>query len=137
MATRSTLDELIKFLERQVTDEDDATASYRAFAGIADELGHHSIGATLRGIAEDEHKHSQLLGQIVRRLSWAPESAKLQRPYPQTYGQWADLGADIKETDPNLSDEVNDALCKIAAEEPGMDDAQRFLVNKAGELGIT
>lgn len=139
MTTGSTLNELIEFLKHQVTDEDDATASYRAFAGVADRLGHHSVGATLRGIAEDEQKHSLLLRQIVKQLSWISESGpvELQRPFPQTYDDWADLGIDIGAKDPSIKDAVYRALTKIYEGTPDADEAKRWLVNKAGELGVT
>lgn len=139
MATGPTLDKLIEFLKHQVTDEDDATASYRAFAGVADSLGHHSVGIMLREIAEDEARHRVRLEQAVRALSalWAHGSTELPRLFPKTYGDWADLGMDIKEKDSSLSGEVNDALTKIYGEAPDADGAKRWLVGKAGELGVT
>lgn len=139
MTTEPTLDRLIEDLKHRATDEDDATADYRALAGIADSLGHHNIGATLRGIAEDEARHRVRLEQTVKTLStlWTPGSTELPRLFPKTYGDWADLGMDIKEKDSSLSGEVNDALTKIYEEAPGADDAKRWLVRKTGELGVT
>jgi len=139
MTTESTRNELVEFLRHQVTDEDDATASYRAFAGVADRLGYYSVGVMLREIAEDEARHRVRLEQTVRTLSalWAPGSTEFNRPFPQTYGDWADLGTDIKEKDPGFSDEVNDALTRIYEEAPGADEAKRWLVGRADELGIT
>lgn len=137
MTTEPTLDRLIEELGGQLEDEKAAFTKYQSLAMVADSLGHSSAGATLRNISEDEQRHFRLLGQMVKQLSWAPGSTELNRPYPQTYGEWADLGADIKETDPDTSEEVNDALTKIAIEAPDADDAKRWLTSKAGELGVT
>ncbi|GAI49713.1 unnamed protein product, partial [marine sediment metagenome] len=49
---------------------------------------------------------------------------------------WADLGIDIGVKDPSIKDEVYSALTKIYENAPDADDAKRWLVAKAGELGI-
>jgi len=62
------------------------------------------------------------------------------RPLPQTYGDWVDLAEDIKD---KLGDnvearmEVNKQLGYIAADVDNSETAKRWLVDKAGELGIT
>jgi len=69
------------------------------------------------------------------------------RPFPQTYGDWVNLAESIKQKDPTVSTswEVSHALNAILEEERGeaepdadytADDAKRWLVEKAGELGL-
>jgi len=58
--------------------------------------------------------------------------------FPKTREDWTNLGIDIKEKDPSLSNEVNDALTKIYEGTPGAaNESKRWLTQKAGELGIT
>lgn len=57
--------------------------------------------------------------------------------YPKTYGDWLNLGIDIKEKDPSTQTGVNKALSVIIGQDEGdVDAAKRWLLEKAGELGI-
>jgi len=83
-------------------------------------------------------------------LSWRVKSGfgELHRPFPETYGDWVNLAEDIKTRyadDPVDRAAVNYNL-KVIAEEDGVtpmveqsevDDAKRWLIQKAGELGIS
>ena len=65
-------------------------------------------------------------------------------PFPQTYGDWVDITEKIKHTNPldtDLAHVTNFHLSVIGGMEPGMkpvdvDESKRWLVEKAGELGI-
>lgn len=61
-----------------------------------------------------------------------------ERPFPQTYNDWVGLAYDIKEKDKKIDTwtKVHECLNSIAFDEPDIDDAKRWLVNKANELGI-
>lgn len=60
------------------------------------------------------------------------------RPFPQSYGDWVSLGMDIKEKDPTVGTAawVNMALQHIADNDEDAEQSKRWLVDKAGELGI-
>lgn len=131
--------DLIKGIREQIVDEDKAVTKYREMAWSAERLGLASEGEIFRRISEQEATHGGELRAILSRMHWPikAEEHALSRLFPKTYGDWAELGADIKETDPNTSEEVNNALIDIAGDLPGCEDAKRWLVQKAGELGIT
>lgn len=81
-------------------------------------------------------------GEVVHTVAPAPGEVveRPPRPFPQTYGDWVNLGMDIKEKSPDITTvaEVNKALISIAEDKPGVaEDAMRYLVQKAGELGIS
>jgi len=137
--TDPTQDELIEEIKKQLEDEKSAFDEYRAIAMIADSLGHYSVGRVLRDISKDEQRHSLALEQVVKQLSYiaALPGAELKRPFPQIYDDWADLGIDIGAKDPTLNQEVYDNLQKIYYKDPGSEEAKRWLVRKANELGIT
>lgn len=74
---------------------------------------------------------------------WIKPEAGPSRPFPDTYGDWVNLGMDIKEKagidDVEMTTLVNRHLNHIYEEEQDPDVAQeskRWLVDKAGELGI-
>lgn len=61
-----------------------------------------------------------------------------QRPSPRTYGDWVDLAEAIKDITPlGEWDTVNKPLQTISEEGPGAEEAKRWLIEKARELGIT
>ncbi len=69
--------------------------------------------------------------------SWRGPS-QVGRPFPETYGDWVNLAEDIKAKlpdDPATRACVNFQLQHIAEREDE-DEAKRWLVNKAGKLGI-
>lgn len=139
MTTGSTLNELIEEIKKQLEDEKSAFDEYRATAMVADSLGHYSVGRILRDISKDEQRHSLALEQVVKQLSYiaALPEAELKRPFPQTYDDWADLGIDIQAEDPTIADEVYTRLNHIYTKTPEAEDAKRWLIQKAGELGVT
>lgn len=61
----------------------------------------------------------------------------VSRLFPKTYGDWVDLACSIKERDPSPETvtRVNVSLFNISEKDD--DDAKRWLIEKAGELGIT
>jgi rubrerythrin len=124
-------------LNRQVADEESAVIEYQELAQIADNLGRYSVGTTLRQISNDESRHKSLLSGIVKQVSWVSESLRLDRPFPQTYNDWADLGIDLGAKDPSIKDEVYNKLQAIYNGTSEADEAKRWLVRKAGELGVT
>ena len=70
-------------------------------------------------------------------IQYPPQEAP--RPFPQTYSDWLVLAADIKQKEPKLEvwTKVNDCLNYIALDELGVDDAKHWLMEKAGELGVS
>jgi rubrerythrin len=131
--------DLVSKLRDQIKDEDDAVAMYNGMAWSADRLGLIAKGDVFRKIRADEAKHGGLLRAMLSEMERPikPEEGQLQRPFPKNYGDWADLGVDIKEKAPELSDGVNSCLVSISEERANIDEAKRWLVLKAGELGIT
>lgn len=132
-------DKFIEDLRKQIEDEKTASDEYQNLAMTADKLGHKSAAKSLREIAEDEKRHSvrlRIMAETITTLS-SIEFAGLQRPFPQTYDDWADLGIDIGAKDPNIADEVQDMLTRIYVGGPLADDAKKWLVEMAGEVGVT
>jgi len=76
--------------------------------------------------------------EVLERVS-QPLDIEQLRPFPKTYGDWVDLAENIKERipdDPATIATVNYQLNTIAVGESGVEEAKRWLLNKAGELGI-
>jgi len=117
--------------------------------------------AILRGIAADEDRHYRLIKyQIEVSQMSAPERkaheeqmeyllghrhpsqvslTPTDRPFPQTYGDWVNLAEDIKakyQDDPVMIAAANTQLREIAQETGSAEEAKRWLVGKANELGI-
>jgi len=139
MTTGSTQDKFMEDISEQMKSEKSAYNEYQALARFAEGLGYGATAKTLRAISEDEKRHHILLGHIADRLSYTsglPE-AELKRPFPQVYDEWADLGIDIGAKDPSITDEVQTVLTHIYAKTPSADEAKRWLIQKAGELGVT
>lgn len=144
---------LMDEIKDQITDEEKAHEMYLSMANEADNAGMHQTARNLRSIAADEDRHHTILQQMfmhpelgpegrtwLEELAWREKSGfgELHRPFPETYSDWVNLAADIKERDPSLTPMVNGYMGIIAEITPGdVDDAKRWLVNKAGELGIT
>lgn len=79
--------------------------------------------------------------RIVKEPAWGEKlgSGELHKPFPITYGDWVNLAEDIKASRPDdaqLWSTVNDRLNAILYETGNIDTAKRWLVEKAGELGI-
>lgn len=122
LTTRDEREDLVKALGRvrHYMEEGDTVMAQ----GAADEFN-----ASFRNIM-----WSIVIRCREEQLKARPEEVSL---LPKTYGDWSDLGMSIKEKDPSLSDKVNNALGKISEGTPDADEAKRWLVNKAGELGVT
>ena len=80
------------------------------------------------------------MGEMHRQMTSGGTS---DRPIPQTYGDWVNLGESIKEkagiSDFETTSHVNIHLQRIYDEEENPEVAQqskRFLTRRAGELGI-
>lgn len=130
--------DFINKVRGQINDEEEAGPMYRGMAELANNLGMVSEGDILTGIARDEDNHHALLTAMLSRLQWPikPEEEPMMRLFPKTYDDWADLGIDIKAKDPGVRDEVDTYLSYIYAGIPEANDAKRWLVRKARELGI-
>lgn len=84
--------------------------------------------------------------EFLERVS-QPLDIEQKRPFPKTYSDWVDLAEDIKAKypdDPVMRATANYSLSQILAEEQRSEgwsagaatEAKRWLVEKAGELGI-
>jgi len=118
----------------QINDEEEAGPMYASMAELASSLGMHSEASILMEISADEYKHHRLLTSMLGRLQ---EGEPVSRPFPKTYEDWANLGFDIKVKDPNADRDVDSNLASIYYGYTDQDYAKRWLVRKAGELGIT
>ena len=110
---------------------------YDMMAMDAEAMGMRDMAGMMRGMASDERKHAQMMGEMHKRMmgSGIPD-----RPVPQTYMDWVDLAEDIKQKMPPESWYIiNNLLLVISQEEEGpvAEEAKRWLVTKAGELGIS
>ncbi len=155
------------------TEEMQSQSRYNMMAMDAETVGMHGMAKIMRDMAGDEGRHAQLMrmmhgrmmsgmdmgnpdgwmmsqeeadrlgmGEMHRRMTGgggAPD-----RPVPQTYGDWVNLGMDIKEkagiNDFKTTAEVNEHLYRIYKEEEEPETAQvskMWLTRKAGELGVT
>ncbi len=100
------------------------------------------------GLAQPEYTESYRVGSPFRqsvektldRIS-QPLTLKEDRTVPKTYGDWVSLGSDIKEKagidDFGTTTQVNTALQHIYDEGEKAEQSKRWLIEKAGELGIT
>lgn len=104
----------------------------------------------LAGGLEREPPGTRLVGygttQIAVRPGETPQQAAFRlgkqwgtgRLFPETYSDWVDLALSIKERMPEGAwGIVNNLLQVIAEGGPEAEEAKRWLVKKAGELGIT
>lgn len=146
---------LIGELRTEARDEIEAAHSYRDLAVRLREAGHYSEGNLVDGIADDEDKHANILMTLANSIvsKQEPEELRLgermveyeigkvpSRPFPQTYGDWVDLAEDVKEKVPDdliMRSWVNRALQHISDDDELADEAKRYLMGKAHEIGIT
>ena len=74
--------------------------------------------------------------ETLDRIS-EPLTIKSDRPFPETYNDWVSLAMDIKEKmDPVAWTVVNGLLQVVEEGGPEAEEAKRWLVKKAKELGI-
>lgn len=86
-----------------------------------------------------EESIEKLLKRELIQLESIGEETVYEQPsrtFPQTQGDWINLAADIKEKDPGSIFMVNAAMCDITEETGFAEEQKRWLMQKAGELGI-
>jgi len=133
---------LVKFiedLEKEAAEEANAHLVYEELTNRALTLGYPATSNILRYIAADEERHNRELRYTIVTLKQSSSiscETYTHRLFPKTYADWANLGIDIKERDPENAEIVNTALQSIYDETYRGDNAKRFLVRGAGELGI-
>lgn len=109
-----------------------------AFGALESRLG-YTPPELLLVLRPDGYTDVKFVGEEpeVLRLGEEMIEVPLGRPFPKTFGDWVDLAEAIKEKDQSLSPDVNENLGYIFTEDPAQsEDAKRWLVGKAGELGI-
>lgn len=138
---------LMDKLRAAITEEYGDAQKYNEWADEADRAGLTETANALRQIAADETRHRYKLKELSVlspeteeiQLSGRMIEVKLERPFPQTYGDWVNLAENIKERypdDPVMRASVNYQLQHIAEETELAEEAKRWLMQKAGELGI-
>ena len=148
--------EMIARIEADIEDEIKARDSYRGLAGRL-RAGDYVVEARqVSTIADVEDEHANILMTVLRFIKEKPEEIKmsgkmievpLERPFPKAYGDWVNVAENIKERypdDPVMRASVNYQLGIIAREEDvtpvvevkEVEEARRWLMLKAGELGI-
>ncbi len=130
---------LMDELKKEVEEEEQAYNKYVSLAQRAEAKGMQQIAAILYDIAQDEIKHAEKLKNLYARYELGPKTIS-PRPFPQTDGEWINLSSNIKdkysEYDP-MKSEVNHQLgIVMSLEEGNVDEAKRWLMQKAGELGV-
>lgn len=132
-------------IDEAIMDEIKDRDKYRSLAVKLDNRGYHREAGIVSGMADDEDGHANLLMTLASSVLILPEEEPQGgRPVPQTYGDWNNLGEDIKRTagvdDFKTRAEVNEHLYHISKEDEDPETAQvskRWLTQKAGELGVT
>lgn len=79
--------------------------------------------------------YEEFIEENERAIIKASATPVKEHLVPETRS-WTDFGIDIKEKDPNLSDEVDTALTKIYGEAPDSEEAMRWLISKATEINV-
>lgn len=134
---------LVEELRKEQLDENEAHEEYMSRADELDKLSMYEESGVLRGIADDESRHSGLLGVIINGLEHqlqVEERAAGPRLFPQTEDDWRRLAQDIIDKSPDDSYWIKGGLGLFYYDESGgsdLDDFKRRLVGKAGELGIS
>jgi len=131
-------------LRAAVTEEYADAQKYNSWVDEADRAGLTEVADALRLIVADETRHRHELKELSMlcpeteeiQLSGEMVEVKLERPVPQTYGDWVDLAEDIKEKDPGAAVKASNALYDIGEENEHADRQKQWLLRKAGELGI-
>jgi len=140
-------------LDHSMNEEMSASLDYRKRAEFAREHGDEVSAKLWIHIAEEEDGHYNEFKDRLEALLPQPRFADyatpgdeyqspigpMHRRFPQTPGDWEDLGFDIEAKIPSINrSEVRHHVAVATSNEPGnIDNAKRWLMNKAGELGIT
>lgn len=141
-----------RLLEEALTDESTAGDLYRYMADVSPDA---SAAKWLRKIAGQEDYHHLVISHLLAELSGVGEMGEQYeqrmeyllghrleppRPFPRTDTEWEDLGFDIEARLPDYPDvrySVRDAVAIATGKREGdPDEAKRWLVRKAGELGV-
>ena len=126
---------------------------YNMMAHKAEFEGRHEMARMMRTMADDEGRHAQMMrmhgGMMARSapsigLASHTGAVSAQRGieslFPKTYGDWVNMAENIKEKYPDdtvMIASVNYQLRHISEETEEADEAKRWLVERAGELGIS
>lgn len=146
-----------QLLKEALDDEAQAGNIYRIMADMAP--NEEAVNA-LKAIAADKDRHYSIVSYLLNVASLSPEEkseyvermeralgdghpsgVSTHRPYPQTDTDWENLGYDIEAKLPDIGEprySVRDAVAIATGKREGdADMAKRWLVQKAGELGIS
>ena len=134
-AEQAGLHNMAGMMKEMANDEGRHAQMMRSMVGFgAKEEGGMIMGELGREMMSQEEAKRLGMGEMHKRMMGSGESS---RPFPETYGDWVSLAEDIKAKMPPESwGVVNGLLLIISDEVPEAQEAKRWLVNKAGELGI-
>ena len=134
------------------TDEAERSqARFKMMAMHEEMMGNPMMANMMKGMADDEDKHIKMMQSMMSggmmggtaseeiKLGGHMMKIPLGHQFPQAYGDWVDLAENIKEKSPNdpvMITDVNYYLQHIARGTEKADEAKRWLMQKAGELGI-
>lgn len=130
----------------------DTSTSKTTILAIQDELrldGHYGYIDESGGVyalyievpqERERAEYEEVLDRISQPLTQPEE--QLRRPFPSTDGDWIDLAEDIKDklarvASPDYYTATHQLGIILTLEEGNPEDAKRWLVEKAGELGIS
>ena len=145
-------------IKKAETEEMQSQEMYGMMAMDAERMGQHDMARMIREVAGDESRHAQMMRSMhesmvsdQRRMTEEtpdlssshfsgdrPAIEGADRPFPLTYSDWIDLADDIKAKMPQEEwGIVNSTLQLISEEHPNSEEAKRWFVRKAKELGIS
>lgn len=136
-------------LHKSMDEERYAVQVYKERADAARDEGDNVTAQLWEHIAEEERGHYNEFKDRLDARGPRPRPADymslgdiqyppvMHRPFPETYGDWVNLAEDIKAADPGVVFKVNYNLHLVSQDLPGAEEAKRWLMRKAGELGIS
>ena len=128
-----------------IADEEDG--HYNEFRARLNEIqGQRYLGEVTEALKE-KNEEQMRRRHVMEQSSHGMEEfypgghphAMAHREFPENYGDWVNLAEDIKDRDPGVKAEVNKRLAAISSRDsdpPDVTAAQRWLMQKAHELGI-
>ena len=138
-------------LLKEARDEITARNHYVALAERLRAAGYDEEANKVASMAADENGHADILmvmsqqpiGEIIlsgHMMEIPITEHHMNRPFPRTDGEWIDLSLNIKEKltefDP-VRTEVNLHIGVVAGlDEGNEEESKRWLMQKAGELGV-
>lgn len=102
--------------------------------------GNHLVIKIFNKSPEERYGPPYVTYTPIRTESYWIGGERTGRQFPQAYTDWITLAEDIKEKlgdDVDARMEVNMQLGHISIEDEDSDNAKRWLVSKAGELGVS